>query len=153
MKITPERIEEVKMIAKTCDIWKFSEAEQTEILNDLHTALEEAQEQLFLANGLASNYEYAKRECIKWNDEAVRLRGELSEAQQTIALKQSSIDILAGQVTDETALHAKTAAKLIIAEQTIARQQLAMSRSLTNLTDALNFPLPNLTMIPGALNG
>jgi hypothetical protein len=34
----------------------------------------------------------------------------LAEAQQTIDLKQSSIEILTGQVVDETALHAKTAA-------------------------------------------
>lgn len=49
-----------------------------------------------------------------------------TEYQQTIALKQSHIEMLVGQVTDETTLHAKTAAKLIVAEQTLARQQKAL---------------------------
>lgn len=76
-------------------------------------ALEETQQQLWIAK---EERDSQQRVCIK-------IMEELAEAQQTIALKQSNIEMLVGQVTDETALHAKTAAKLIIAEQTIARQQ------------------------------
>lgn len=68
MSVTPERIEEIKQIVATCDIWKFSEAEQTEIVDDLRTALEEAQQQCQVERNVAAGY-----------------HRELVEAKQTIA--------------------------------------------------------------------
>lgn len=92
---------------------------EAEILNSkLLAALEEAEHQ---KNTILAGHE-------RDFNELYRIERQLAEAKQTIALKQSSIDILVGQVTDETALHAKTTAKLIIAEQTIARQREALEQ-------------------------
>lgn len=55
-----------------------------------------------------------------------RALAAIGEAHQTIALKQSNIETLTGQLVDETALHAKTAAKLIAAERVIVRQREAL---------------------------
>lgn len=113
MSITPERLEEIRDRARNHRI--KTQMESNGIILSLLNALEEAQKQLFMANGLASNYEYAKRECIKWNDEAVRLRGELVESQQQCQVERN---VSAGYHRE-----------LVGAKQTIARQREALEES------------------------
>ncbi|OBZ08911.1 hypothetical protein A8L34_22420 [Bacillus sp. FJAT-27264] len=55
---------------------------------------------------------------------------DLRKTQQTIASKDDTIAMLMGQITDEVALHAKTAAALIRAEQTIEELNIALDLSI-----------------------
>lgn len=148
---TPERIEEIKRIITTCDIWKLDTADQEQIVNDLWAALEEAQKQLSEKTGeLEESQQKVKEwqeEAEQWRDDFVEKNRELGEAQQQAAkwekafdnadrqyLKQEKLAAdLRGELTnfqtlasDNHTLAAKFERELVEAQQTIARQQKAL---------------------------
>lgn len=130
--MTPERITEVRKILsgmnQSSQLFPITVGD----LNSLLAALEEAQQQHIAITYKLEDSQLKIDRLRRLNKKfGIAMDGKnasLAEAQQTIALKQSNIEMLVGQVTDETALHAKTAAKLIIAEQTIARQREALKQ-------------------------
>jgi uncharacterized phage infection (PIP) family protein YhgE len=116
---TPERIQELKGRYEGLspeDITFMTVGELTGLL----AALEETQQQL--------------------DDIKQRTHSKIYTQSESIKTSREMIDDLFNQLTEARQQLVSKTLELTQAEQTIARQQLAMSRSLTNLTDALNFP-------------
>lgn len=135
--MTPERKEEIQRFLEMPDFdgYMIHAAPAKRLIVDLLSSLEEADKK-------AAEWEKNARIEYRIHNQ---VQDQLAEAQQTIALKQSSIETLRGQVADETALHAKTAAKLIIAEQSIARQR----EALTWYGEIGNYEVGNYTVVNG----
>ena len=88
MSMTPERIEEIKVRLSDRQARRgYLEREEMELM-ELLAALEESQQE----------QEYAKQQAIYWNDEAVKFKRQLAEAQQTIARQREALE----QIMDVT---------------------------------------------------
>ena len=80
--LTPERFEKIKRVFGQVGILTGPMAVEL-----LLAALEESQQE----------QEYAKQQAIYWNDEAVKFKGQLTEAQQTIARQREALNFYASE--------------------------------------------------------